>query len=284
MSDLHRFHSMGCEIAVGGGSPGERQAIEHLFAERDRIFSRFREESELNRVNAASGSVRVSRVFAQMLSLALGAAEQTGGVFDPTLGSALEAAGYDADFASLRPDPRPPGPPARGAWRSVRLVGFHLSFPAHVQLDLNGVVKGQTVDDALTLLQGDGFVSAGGDLAVRGATVVALPAGGSVSVLQGALATSGIDRRRWSRGGIEQHHLIHPRTGEPAESHWEQVTACGSTCCGADVAAKTAFLLGEQGPEWLDRRTMPGRFVPSAGEIVVNAAWRRSLEPAAACI
>jgi hypothetical protein len=52
----------------------------------------------------------------------------------------------------------------------------------------------------------------------------------------------------------------------------------------ADVAAKAAFLLGAGGPAWLDVRGLPGRFVAAAGDVVVNLAWQRSLERAAACI
>ena len=47
-----------------------------------------------------------------------------------------------------------------------------------VQLDLNGVVKAAAVDDALRLLSGPGFVSAGGDLATTRPLDVALPGGG----------------------------------------------------------------------------------------------------------
>ena len=34
-----------------------------------------------------------------------------------------------------------------------------------------------------------------------------------------------------------------------------------ATCLQADIAAKAAFLLGEDGPEWLDERALPGRFL-----------------------
>ena len=46
---------MGCAVVVGGASRAERAAIERLFAERDRMFSRFQPGSELNRVNDAAG-------------------------------------------------------------------------------------------------------------------------------------------------------------------------------------------------------------------------------------
>src|SRR5439155_15310744 len=150
-------------------------------------------------------------------------------------------------------------------------------------LDLNGVVKALAVDDALELLGADGFVSAGGDLAARGEIDVALPGGGAVRLVRGALATSGSSARAWLRGGRLQHHLLHPTTGSPAESPWEQVTVCGATCFAADVAAKAAFLLGEAAPNWLDERGLPGRFLPHDGDEVVNGAWRRSLDGAFAC-
>ena len=135
-----------------------------------------------------------------------------------------------------------------------------LRLAAGVQLDLNGVVKALAVDRAAALLDGDGFVSAGGDLATRGAVDVALSGGDAVRV-SGGLATSGTTRRRWLRAGEPQHHLIDPRTGRPSDTPWSEVTVCGATCLAADVAAKAALLLGADGPAWLERRGLPGRFV-----------------------
>ena len=109
------------------------------------------------------------------------------------------------------------------------------------------------VDDAVGLLDGPGFVSAGGDLAARETPVsVALADGAAVTLVRGGIATSGTATRRWLRGGELQHHLIDPRTGAPSRSPWLYVTAIGRTCTAADVAAKAGFLLGHDGPEWLD--------------------------------
>jgi FAD:protein FMN transferase len=281
MRERRTFRSMGCEVVVVGARASEYLAIRRLFAERDRVFSRFNPESELNRVNAAAGTpVPVSHLFAEMLGVALEATRETDGLVDPTLGAEIEAAGYDADFSLLQEDPRPPDTVALHQRAAVQLAERCVQVPKGVQLDLNGVVKGRTVDDALALIKRNGFVSAGGDLAARGTFVVALPRGGSVSLVRGALATSGTDRRRWLRGGLAQHHLIDPKTGTTASSPWEQVTVCGRSCVGADVAAKAAFLLGWAGPAWLDVRGLPGRFVTSAGNTVMNRAWQRNLERA----
>jgi thiamine biosynthesis lipoprotein len=274
---------MGCTVVVGGASRSERAAIERLFEERDRSFSRFRPESELNRVNAAAGApTRVSETFADMLRVALDARRESGGLVDPTFGAELEAAGYDRDFAQLEDGPSPPPviPRAPGA---VQLNGTSVLVPAGIRLDLNGVVKGRTVDDALALTESDAFVSAGGDLATRGTIVVALPRGGTIGLVRGALATSGTDRRHWLRGGRRLHHLIDPRTGLPADSPWEQVSVCGASCLGADIAARAAFLLGRSGPAWLDALGLPGRFVAPDGAIRVNRAWPRSTQREPAC-
>jgi thiamine biosynthesis lipoprotein len=237
---VHRFEAMGCEIVVSGAHPA---AVATVFEEWEDAFSLFRPESELSRVNRSGAAVAaVSPLLARALEVALDVAAETDGLVEPTL---------------------------CGRWREVRLAGRVVSRPAGVALDLNGVVKSLTVDAAAELISGEGFVSAGGDIAVRGPVDVALPRGGSVRVIEGGLATSGTA----SRGA----HLIDPRTGEPSDSPWEQVTVSGASCLAADVAAKVAFLLGTDGPAWLDARGIPGRFVSRDTEIVKSAAWRGAL-------
>jgi FAD:protein FMN transferase len=273
---------MGVGVVVGGATSSELNAVKELFEQLDRIFSRFRTGSELNLANDASAEfVGVSPVFARALVLALDAARRTDGLVDPTLGAAVEAAGYDRDFADLAVDERPPAPAVHGSWRHVRVAGRLVFRYPGTKLDLNCVVKGLAVDAALGLIAGEAFVAAGGDVAVRGRAVVGLPGGGSLALSNGGLATSGTTRRRWSRGGEPQHHLIDPLTGRPSTSRWSEVTVAAASCLEADVAAKAAFLLSEDGPGWLDERGLPGRF--REGEHSVgNEAWERALETAEA--
>ncbi len=56
------------------------------------------------------------------------------------------------------------------------------------------------------------------------------------------MATSGRDRRRWVRGGEEQHHLIDPSTGRPSVSDLVRVTVVAGSAADAEVLAKAAFL------------------------------------------
>jgi thiamine biosynthesis lipoprotein len=271
------FQALGVEVAVCGANEEELAAVEQLFEEWEGVFSRLRPDSELNRINRHPLEVVIlSRPFAYAMRAAISAAVATNGLVDPTLGAAVEAAGDDRDFSELGGDERPPGHPSQGTWRSLRLSGRLLSRPPGTGLDLNGVVKSLAVDSALELISGDGFVSAGGDVAVRGGALIGLPARGEVQLLAGGMATSGSTKRRWLRGGSVQHHLIDPRTGRPADSRWDEVTVAAGSCLAADVAAKAAFLLSDDGPAWLDERELAGRF--REGEVFVeNRAWNELL-------
>jgi FAD:protein FMN transferase len=237
---------MGCDVVVAGGDP---ETVAAVLERWEATFSLFRPESELSRVNRSPARVvTVSLLFANALGVALDMAAASEGLVDPTL---------------------------CGRWPQIVMSGSMLSRPPGLALDLNGVVKALAVDEAAATIDGSGFVSVGGDLAVRGPVDVALPAGGAIRVVSGGLATSGTA----SRGA----HLVHPATGVASDSRWEQVTASGATCLDADVAAKAAFLLGERGPDWLDERGIPGRFIGVDGEIVENRQWHYASGAVQAC-
>jgi thiamine biosynthesis lipoprotein len=269
LPDVTAFDAMGVRVRLGGASAVEAAGVRDLFHEWERAFSRFRPDSELSRINRhAHEVVVVSPLFARVTRVALRAAAATAGRVDPTLGAAIEAAGYDRD-SSLLPDDAPaPGRPQPGCWRRLRLDGCLLYRPRGVRIDLNCVVKGMAVDAALALIAGNGYVCAGGDIAVRGSLDVSLPGGGAVAVHSSGLATSGSSRRRWMRGGDVQHHLLDPHTGRPARSCWSDVTVAAADCTTADIAAKTAFLLSDEGPGWIEEQGLAARFLAESGEVV----------------
>jgi FAD:protein FMN transferase len=275
------FRAMGCEVVVAGADDESLRRIGRLFRLRERALSRFSPDSELSRVNASPAtSLVVSDVLADALADAIAAARATEGLVDPTVAGALLAAGYDRDLAELSGDAelQPAGGPVpAGRVSEVMLVGRLLTRPPGLLLDLNGVVKSRAVDDAAALLPDDGFVSAGGDVAVSSPWPVRLPGGGSVTVRGGGVATSGTVTRRWTRGGRRLHHLIDPRVGAPSGSRWALVTVAAGSCLAADVAAKAAFLLDGDGPDWLDVHELPGRFVGDDGVVVVNSRWGDSV-------
>jgi FAD:protein FMN transferase len=256
---------------------------EAYFQSIEARFSRFRPDSELSQLNADPADnqhVPVSDDLAELIWLAKAAAENSSGVFDPTILDALEAAGYDRSIDTIRAagtmvrTARAAGHSFR--WRSVQVAqtahdGWMVTRPAGLRLDLGGIAKGWAADQAAALLRplGDGLVNAGGDLRAWGTQPGALPGQGWLvavdhpehpgddaawlHVVDGAAATSSVVTRRWAGG----HHLIDPRTGRPAETDLLSVTALAPRAVQAEVMAKVGLILGvDAGLAWLE--TQPG--------------------------
>jgi thiamine biosynthesis lipoprotein ApbE len=118
MPDTARWEALGTSVVLRLADPTAlevaRATVEHELDAIDRACSRFRGDSELSRVNRAGGRpIRVGPLLMEALTVALRGAELTGGDVDPTLGRALELAGYDRDRLLLAP---PHGePPAYAA-------------------------------------------------------------------------------------------------------------------------------------------------------------------------
>ena len=280
----------------------------HL-AEVDASCSRFRADSELAALDTTAGRpVRVSPLLAEALAVALRAAETTGGAVDPTVGSAMDALGYDRDFTLVREDDRPVRLTLRRTpgWRTVRLdpATGTVTVPEGVRLDLGATAKAWAADRAAALLAttaGCGvLVSLGGDTAVAGEP----PAGGwqirvqdvtgpvgdmppqgpyaTVGLRGGGLATSGTTARRWRRGGHELHHIVDPRTGLPVRSPWRTVSVAAATCADANAASTAALVKGTGAETWLTRLGLPARLVTRNGTVVTTPGWPTAGREAAA--
>jgi len=250
-----RFKAMGTEVHVLLDAPGGARAqvaLERTEAEFERLeqlLSRFRAGSELSQLNRSGRLDGASPDLARVVELALEARAATGGLFDPTVHDALVAVGYDRSFEELAADGEAHrGPGACGG--DVTVQGLRIELAPGTRLDLGGIGKGYAVDRVCELLAVSGpcLVNAGGDLAVRGGS---WPVGVSdeltLELEHGALATSGSDRRRWRRSGRDQHHLIDPATGRPAETPFVRVTVVAGTATEAEVLAKAAFLGADVG-------------------------------------
>jgi FAD:protein FMN transferase len=88
----------------------------------------------------------------------------------------------------------------------------------------------------------------------------------------GGVATSGKDRRRWMQGAFLNHHIIDPRTGQPAITDILTVTVVAPTVLEAEAAAKAVFLLGSgEGMEWLEADSgLAGLLVLDNGQMIVS--------------
>ena len=289
------FRAMGTDVTVAAPAlapEAEAALVDQvvaIFVDAEARFSRFRDDSELACLNRAREPIVVSAPMMDALAAARAHVLATDGVFDPAIGGALEAAGYDRSFAPGRLDrDAAAAPPASARYLDVGLEAATrtVARPAQLHVDLGGLVTGRTVDRAAELLPASGYVDAGGDVAVRGEWTIEVedPADPdrvllAIAVRDRAVATSAPNRRRWRVGATWAHHLIDPRTGEPARSDLAQATAVAATAEEADVLAKTTFLLGRAaGAELLASRGVAGvlvgvdRTVAIVGDLEVGHA------------
>lgn len=249
--------ALGCGLRLvvteAGAIGSARAAVDHVVDAIDRACSRFRPDSELSRLTAAGGRPQhVSPIFGMAIVLGLRGAQLTDGAVDPTIGRALRLAGYDRDFDAVPPTGaalRLVATPVPG-WQALHFdapAGV-VSLPPGVELDLGATAKGLAADlaaaAALGVAGGGVLVSLGGDIAAVGTP----PPGGwqievgedsgallgagdeTISVGPSGVATSSTTVRRWTRGGVELHHLIDPRTGLPATGRWRTATVVAATC------------------------------------------------------
>jgi len=274
------FRAMGCHMAafVDNESSQAARALEQVpgwFEEWEQALSRFRPESELCALNASAGKAfRASEVLFTVIQTALDGARASSGLVLPTLLEPLEKAGYNRSFEQIvgEGDDRPQEQASSRyiPWEEIRLdeTRMEIHLPLGMRLDLGGVAKGWAAQAACLRLGvlGPALVDAGGDIAISaertggGPWTVAvadpLQASEQLALLglgRCGVATSGIDFRRWRKDGRWNHHIIDPRTLEPAETDLFSVTVVAADAVRAEVAAKVVLILGgEAGLRWLE--------------------------------
>jgi thiamine biosynthesis lipoprotein len=175
--------------------------LEQQLDELDMACSRFRDDSELMRVNAGAGrTIRVDALLIEAVDVALRAAELTDGDVDPTVGAALVLAGYDRDMRLLDRAPRTTGdaeevvrrptamaPRIRAelicGWRAVELdcERCTIRIPRGVKLDLGATAKAWAADRAAGAIHKavgcSVLVSLGGDISTAGPAPSEQPVG-----------------------------------------------------------------------------------------------------------
>lgn len=291
----HEFRAMGCHMLAALHYPGQRGAkllarVPEWFETWEASLSRFRPESELNRLNHSNGEpVQVSGILWGVFQASLEAEKQSAGLVTPTLLDPLVQAGYSASFEHL-PDGQQATVAKPPRHFTLKAVAYETSkhtlrLPEGLHLDFGGVAKGWAAHQAAKRLRayGSALVDAGGDIAISGLQPGGEPwavgvedplqPGRNLEVLRlgrCGVATSGRNYRRWQQAGSWKHHIIDPRTGEPAETDVLSATVIAPTVLEAEVAAKVVLILGSQeGLAWLEAKpNHAGLVVLEDGQIV----------------
>ncbi|WP_240689947.1 FAD:protein FMN transferase [Arthrobacter sp. PAMC25564] len=294
----------GLEAVVAVTEPAALESAEGMVratvAEIDEACSRFRDDSELARLQPAlAAGARVSPLLALLVEGAHDAARWTDGDVDPTLGRDLDALGYDRDIVSVRLFPPRQAPeiatpadaralPRPAGWTRVSMDGRILTVPDDLRLDLGASAKAIAADRAASRVHaglGSGvMVSLGGDLATAGPA----PDGGWQVLVQDlevdpaqqltlsagfGMATSSTQKRRWQRDGVQFHHILDPRFGLPAEPVWRSVTVAAPSCLAANAFSTAGIVRGFAAVDWFRALGIAGRFVDQQGRTIATGGW-----------
>ena len=303
-NDLH-FRAMNTDVSAWLWNADVNVAqralheVERFFHEAHTRFTRFEASSELSALNASAGQPFVaSPQLFEVVELAVKFSALTDGWFNPTIIGALEAAGYDRTFDAIKESSEQRSEPTSNVSAASAIAldakRHTITLPKNVRIDLGGIAKGWAVQKAAQqlMIYGPCLVDAGGDMMTFGAVPgtadwqieIADPVDPEIDVMtlhirDRAVATSGIDRRRWQRNGVWQHHLIDPHTGQPSTSDLLTATVIASTTVEAEVYAKTVFLMGAQaGLELIDQHpALAACVVTTAGQAFISASMQEQL-------
>ena len=243
------------------------QSVFAEFTRVDEVMSRYREDSQLSRVNreAADQPVAVSESLFEVLARSLEISTLSGGAFDISFASV----GYLYDFREGR---QPDDDAVRNGLAHINFRDVVLDKndstvrfrKPGLMLDLGGIAKGYAVDRGIRVLEQAGIrharLSAGGDMRLLGdrrgrpwmvgvrdprnrdRQAVVIPLSDT------AISTSGDYERFFiDDEGRRVHHILSPSTGRPA-GEVQSVTILGDEAMTTDALSTAVFVLGaEQG-------------------------------------
>lgn len=222
-----------------------RAEIERL----DTIFSLFREDSALVRLNREGVLDAPPFELLDCLATAGAVYGASGGAFDPTV-QPLWALWAEAVTDGAEPAPEAIAATARG-WEGLTNDPAQITLAPGMALTLNGVAQGYIADRVAALLADEGltdiFIDTGemralGGQPTGGGWPVSLEAGPMISLSDRALATSAPLGTTFDQAG-RLGHILDPRTGAPVPPRWSSVSISADSAALADALSTAACVL-----------------------------------------
>ncbi len=268
------FHSMGIPIHTTFVDISKDKAeyytqkAKSIFDIWDKRCSRFRKDSELFLLNEKRGQwYTVSQELFAVISDCVQLAEETGGLFDPSVGTYLAATGYGLPQKFSLPK-------YVATFRDIELDITRCRIRCYKDqiLEPAGIVKGRAIDDAVHIFNdvSGWMLNAGGDIRTHGNfisgsdwhvaiqhpdkldAIVAV-----ISVHDQSVATSGTYQTTWNFHHELWQHQIDMRQGRPTAG-LKSVSVVVNTAEEADIATSIALLYGlDRGQIFLKEKEIP---------------------------
>jgi thiamine biosynthesis lipoprotein len=285
------------EAAVASGA----SAVFDEFERIDKLMTTWLDDSDVSKINAAAGgkAVEVSAEVIEVIERAQEVAKATDGAFDITVGAFKGLWKFDHDMDRTLPSAEDVAERKKLVnWKDVVVDAGNRTVRLKkkgMAITLGGIAKGYAVDRAMKLLHEAGFVDfilqAGGDMYVSGKKgsdnwVVGIrdPRGARDAVFALAklenrtFSTSGDYERGFVKDGVRYHHILDPKTGEPAR-RCRSVTVMALDAFTADAWDTALFVLGvEKGMKLVEKLPdLEAVFVDDGNKIHVSSGLEDKL-------
>lgn len=299
-----RLQHFGTEIEIKLPDTSEARARE-IFQRLDASLANWHrrwhawQPSELTALNAALArgeTVPIAADLAGLLQRSQHYSAQSDGLFNPGLGRRLADWGFQAaDPTALQPAPAAIDPNRLPSMQALTIADNRASSSQpDLQLDLGGIGKGYALNALLADLRGhripSAFINLGGDIGVLGdfhgrpwkIGIIAGPEQviAAIELRHGEMAFSSGDyaRRHSTDDGGTAHHILDPRTGNPARGN-RAATVIGHDGEQLQVASKVLLIAGSDWRRYADTLATPlALVVNEQGVIEVTEALALRLE------
>jgi thiamine biosynthesis lipoprotein len=282
----------------GSGADHAIAEVAHMLQDVTNTMS-MKKGSYIYEINmAAPDAVRVTKEIAELIQTAADIAAETGGAFDPTIGTITR-------LWDISGNPRVPFEDeinkaiALVDYSGITVDGTKVSL-AHsgMMIDLGAIGKGYAADSAVEIYEKYGIKSAllnlGGNIYAYGKK----PDGSDyriglrdpfgtegeyaavVSVSDTSVVTSGVYERYFESGGKMYHHIFDPNTGYPADNSLACVSVVCKNSTRADALSTALFVMGlDTGLAYA--QTVPDTqavFITKTREVYVTDGFKDSIE------
>jgi len=288
---------------------GKEDALNDALArveELDGMFSMTDSNSEIYAINQAAGQepVEVSDEVFYVIEQALDYAEESNGLFDPTVGVITDLWGIGQDDARV--------PSQEEIEEKLPLVDYEkvqldeegqtvYLEEEGMMLDLGAIAKGYITDEAARTLVNQGvttsIVDLGGDIYVIGSSHRAIDDDwrvgiqnpfdergeivGIVPVKNESVVTSGIyERYVEDDEGNQYHHIINPQTGYPVNNEIAGLSLVAENSLRGDALSTAVFEMGvEEGLEFVNsKEDIEAVFITKDQEIYLSEGYAEEFE------
>ena len=292
-------------VKIAGHLPASneelRAGVQARFDAVNLALSTYRADSALSHFNNDDSGqwVDIDAELGEVLSYALSLAEDSGGVYDVTVGPLVNLWGFGPDPATWRVPEAAALENARMrvGWRKVEVdtTKRRARKAPGVRIDLSSLGKGRGVDRAAEYLDAQGItnylIDLSGKLRARGVNIrderwrvaVEAPVADATSaqppftpaiieLADQSVATAGDYRRFFEIDGKHYSHIIDPRTGWPVTHDTVSASAIASDCMQADAMATVLMAMSPDDAVALaNRRRLAALLISrSKGEFVAR--------------